>query len=345
MHQPSPPPASRSSTAFTAICGALAAAAAQLNWLASYQPRYDGEPLQQMALVRLGTALVLGPLAILVVRKLLRGAVFAASVLPAAKERYFRRDHGTYTVGLLACLGAIGLRMGGEITALIVGLFVLSQGWLLLAPVADSAGDRRSLVTLSLLFMVSGFAALIYQVAWQRALFTAFGVNIESITVVVSLFMFGLGVGAMVGGHLSTRFPDRLPLLFLAAEVGIAAFGFASLSLIAAVSQVAVHGSLPVITVTIYALLALPTLCMGATLPILVAHLNATYGHIGKSVGLLYFVNTIGSALACWMTTDILFVIGGLQLAVSFAALCNVAVGVSVYWFMVRGRAAEAVTA
>src|SRR5438093_222678 len=88
------------------------------------------------------------------------------------------------------------------------------------------------ILLLSCLFLISGFAALIYQIVWQRALFTAFGVNIESITTVVAVFMFGLGVGALVGGKLSQRWPNRLPQLFLLCELAIGAFGLVSLPLI-----------------------------------------------------------------------------------------------------------------
>ena len=42
------------------------------------------------------------------------------------------------------------------------------------------------------IFFMSGFSALIYQIAWQRMLFTAFGVDLESITVIISVFMAGL---------------------------------------------------------------------------------------------------------------------------------------------------------
>ena len=58
---------------------------------------------------------------------------------------------------------------------------------------------------LVLLFFVSGIAALIYQVCWQRLLFQAFGVDIESVTIIVSTFMLGLGLGALAGGQLSDR--------------------------------------------------------------------------------------------------------------------------------------------
>jgi len=61
------------------------------------------------------------------------------------------------------------------------------------------------------LFFISGFPALIYQIVWQRALFTIYGVNIESVTIVVSAFMLGLGLGSVAGGMVS-RIP-RLPVL------------------------------------------------------------------------------------------------------------------------------------
>lgn len=55
--------------------------------------------------------------------------------------------------------------------------------------VADKASSRSpSMSWLYLVFFVSGFPALLYQIVWQRALFTLYGVNIESVTVVVTAF-------------------------------------------------------------------------------------------------------------------------------------------------------------
>ena len=54
-------------------------------------------------------------------------------------------------------------------------------------------------------FFVSGFPALLYQVVWQRSLFTIYGANSESITVVVSAFLLGLGIGSLTGGRLSRQ--------------------------------------------------------------------------------------------------------------------------------------------
>lgn len=184
---------------------------------------------------------------------------------------------------------------------------------------------------LAFLFLVSGFAALIYQVVWQRALFTAFGVNIETITIIVAVFMFGLGVGALVGGVLSKRFPERLVMLFVLSEVGIGVFGLCSLFLIKSVTAATLHGSLFTIGLTAYALLCVPTICMGATLPILVDYLHRQDPNIGRTVGTLYFVNTIGSALACFATVSLIFALTGLQGTVLLAALCNFLVAFSAY--------------
>ena len=52
-------------------------------------------------------------------------------------------------------------------------------------------------------FLLSGFAALLYQIVWQRALYAIYGINIESVTMIVTAFMLGLGIGSLVGGIVS----------------------------------------------------------------------------------------------------------------------------------------------
>ena len=78
------------------------------------------------------------------------------------------------------------------------------------------------------LFFVSGVAALVYQVCWQRLLFAAFGVDIDSVTIIVSVFMLGLGLGALVGGDLADRRPGWALRFFALAELGIGVFGLFS---------------------------------------------------------------------------------------------------------------------
>src|SRR5438094_5503109 len=82
---------------------------------------------------------------------------------------------------------------------------------------------------LCVLFFFSGFPALIYQLTWQRALFRIFGVNIESVTIIVTAFMLGLGIGSIAGGWLSMRSRIALLPLLAAIELATAAFGVISM--------------------------------------------------------------------------------------------------------------------
>jgi hypothetical protein len=75
-----------------------------------------------------------------------------------------------------------------------------------------------------------------------------------------------------------------------------------------------------------FLLVLVPTLLMGSTLPLLVAHLVRSSRNVGKSVGTLYFVNTLGSAFAS--AAAVLFVMGhaGQRGSVRIAALLNLTV-------------------
>src|ERR1700686_4730416 len=112
-----------------------------------------------------------------------------------------------------------------------VVLLLLFNGLLLIGAhfLFDKAYRRGDSVFFSLLFLCSGMPALIYQIVWQRVLFSIYGVNSQSVAVVVTAFMLGLGIGSLVGGRLSAHFPSRAVLIFGIAELGVAAFGLSSL--------------------------------------------------------------------------------------------------------------------
>ena len=181
------------------------------------------------------------------------------------------------------------------------------------------------------LFLISGFSALIYQVVWQRVLFTTFGINSEAVTVIVSVFMFGLGIGALLGGYLQQRFHDYLLQIFLALEILIGLFGLVSLDLIHYIGSLSATTSTPQLVLRSYLILAIPTLLMGATLPILVAYLQKFFKNIGRTVGLLYAFNTVGSAIAAFVTVTVLFVLFGQKTSVMIACGCNFITAALIY--------------
>src|SRR6185437_9701318 len=152
-----------------------------------------------------------------------------------------------------------------------------------------AARDRTRLPAgtriLCALFFVSGFPALIYQLTWQRELFRIFGVNSESVTIVVSAFMLGLGLGSLAGGWISKRRSISLLPLLAAIELATAAFGIISLGAFDKVGALVTDWPLPAMAAVNLLLVLMPTLLMGATLPILVAHLVQHSGEVGRAVG------------------------------------------------------------
>ena len=198
---------------------------------------------------------------------------------------------------------------------------------------------NRHVRVLCVLFFFSGFPALIYQLVWQRALFRIFGVNIESVTIVVTAFMLGLGLGGLAGGWLSKR--RGLPLLLLLAtiEALTGAFGLFSLAIFERVGDLVLGAPLASTALVTLGLVLVPTLLMGATLPLLVGHLVRRSGNVGAAVGLLYHVNTLGAGAACLACAVALFPLlgmhGSVMVAVGFNAL--VALG-AVAAHLIEGR-------
>ena len=179
---------------------------------------------------------------------------------------------------------------------------------------------------LCVLFFFSGFPALIYQLTWQRALFLIFGVNIESVTIVVTAFMLGLGLGSLAGGWLSKR--RAIPLLPLLAGIEFltGAFGLVSLTLFDKIGDLTIGLSLPATAAAALALVIVPTLLMGATLPILVGYLARRSGNMGSAVGLLYYVHTLGAGAACIVSALLLFPFLGMSGSIYAAVAMNFAV-------------------
>ncbi|HYL83444.1 MAG TPA: MFS transporter [Candidatus Angelobacter sp.] len=197
----------------------------------------------------------------------------------------------------------------------------------------DRSAQKWENLLLSALFLLSGMPALIYQVVWQRVLFSIYGVNSQSVAVVVSAFMLGLGLGSLAGGWLSSRFPRQSILLFGLAELGVAVFGLSSLRMFRWAAVYTAGANLPSVIVFSLVLLLIPTMLMGATLPILVEHLVQRSGHVGASVSRLYFVNTLGSAIACYLCARFLLHEFGQAGSVAIAACLNTIVGATAYLY------------
>ena len=155
--------------------------------------------------------------------------------------------------------------------------------------------------TMGMLFFASGAAALIYQVCWQRLLFSGLGSDSISIAIIVSVFMLGLGLGGLLGGWLADRFPRPL-MFFVGIELLICIYGFLSVDIIDVAMRYADLRSEIAIMVIALVVTVIPTTLMGMTLPILVVCLDRIVKNVGQATGYLYCVNTLGAAVGAFAT-------------------------------------------
>ena len=205
-------------------------------------------------------------------------------------------------------------------------------------PTVQRIASAKSLPSWYLFFFVSGFPALLYQIVWERALFTLYGVNIESVTMVVTAFMVGLGLGGLLGGAVSRYQRWSLLRIFGLVELLIGLYGIFSLNLFHWAAKFTA-GSPPLQTGLIaFSLVALPTVLMGATLPMLVSYTVRLSRNVGTSVGALYAVNTLGSAAACFCAGLFLMRWLGQSKTVAVAATLNAIVGASVLAWQIGQR-------
>ncbi len=203
----------------------------------------------------------------------------------------------------------------------------------------------------ALLFAVSGAAALIDQVVWTRWLQLSLGASSYAGVVVLATFMAGLGLGAAFAGRIADRKPGRALLFFAAAEGGIGLWSLLSIPLLTFVlpagstALARLFGvsalPLPLRGVLAAAALLVPTMLMGATLPLLARWAVDLFHKPGRDIGLLYALNTLGGAAGALGAAFLLVESLGLSGSVALAGVADIAVAV-VAWRLSR-RAIPAV--
>jgi spermidine synthase len=214
----------------------------------------------------------------------------------------------------------------------------------------DQANPRTTIV-IFILFFCSGFSSLIYQVVWLRMAFAHFGIITPVLSVVVSVFMLGLGVGSLVAGRWGAPCAARLgispsvlygaaelmiglgafivPMLFLAGDTALISVGSASSGWYLLLSALVISGAI------------LPScILMGTTFPLMMAYVRALGDKQRDSFSYLYLANVIGAMCGTLVSALVLIELFGFR-ATSLIAAC-VNCGIALVAFLLP-RASEGV--
>jgi len=183
------------------------------------------------------------------------------------------------------------------------------------------------LMLAALYLVVSGIAALTYQIVWVRLLGLSMGSTSASVSTVLAAFFLGLAIGSYLAERITRNRIDSLNVyIVLEAVIGIAGLALLPILLnldhiMAAIPELGVL--LPFKFSIAMALLVIPTMCMGATFPVMAAILVRRQVDMGKRVSLLYSLNTAGAMLGALLAGFVFVPNWGLDGAVYMAASLN----------------------
>ena len=170
--------------------------------------------------------------------------------------------------------------------------------------------QKRQFTLVAACFLISGFAALLYETVWLRQFAILLGTSEQALTVVLASYMGGLAIGSLVASRMVDTV--RRPLLtygLLEFGVAVAAFLIPYGITLATSIQSTLLGGNPeppdaggivhgVFCFGVaFGLISIPTALMGATLPLLARHVVTRDEEVGPKIGLLYAINTAGAVM------------------------------------------------
>jgi predicted membrane-bound spermidine synthase len=187
-------------------------------------------------------------------------------------------------------------------------------------------------------FVVSGFCGLVYEVVWVRLAMASFGVTTALVSIVLSTFMAGLGLGSWGAGILTRQIrvangPGTLRLYCLAELIiGSSAF-LVPMELKLGRELILRMGSLGawqssryylITTVWVVITLIPWCTCLGSTFPLLMSVIRQSCGAASeRSFSFLYAANVLGALLGTLVSAFVLIEMLGFQRTLWVSACMN----------------------
>ncbi|GMR13024.1 MAG: hypothetical protein BMS9Abin29_1221 [Gemmatimonadota bacterium] len=197
-------------------------------------------------------------------------------------------------------------------------------------------------------FFFSGGAGLIYESIWSRYLQLFLGHGAYAQVVVLVVFLGGLALGSLLVGRRSEQV--RHPLLWYAGiEAAVGLFGLVFHDLYLGLSAFAFDTVLPPLAGTALltpvrwglagALILPPSILLGTTFPLMSAGLlRLRPSEPGRTLAMLYFMNSFGAAIGALVAGFLLIAWVGLPGTLLTAAVLNILVALVAWAVWRRGQ-------
>src|SRR5438132_10578753 len=216
-----------------------------------------------------------------------------------------------------------------------VGLAPQTETLVQTEPLSGAAPSSLGWVILGS-FALSGFASLIYENAWTRALSLVIGSSVYSFTTMLVTFLVGLALGGFIYARVMGE-----------REVHLSAFGLIELWVgLASLATIPLFEKLPLIFVRLLhgfgdsfnvflslqvflcgLVMFLPTVLLGLTFPLVARLFTQSLYKVGSGVGSSYAANTLGAIIGSFVGGFILIPTIGVQNTITLAVIVNLLIG------------------
>jgi spermidine synthase len=196
---------------------------------------------------------------------------------------------------------------------------------------ADAGALSPALRFIAIIFAFTGFASMVYELSWTRALSLAMGSSTYAFSAMLATFLFGIALGSKIFSHLSRRNPGPALFGWLQVFIGLSCLG-----------AIPLLGSMPLIFIRIFpfikqsydsvifadfllcfAVMIIPTTLMGVAFPLAAKLHTRSMKSMGGSIGSIYAINTVGCILGSFLTGFVLIPFIGIQSCLKIAVLIN----------------------
>jgi len=253
---------------------------------------------------------------------------------------------GSLTCGfwLIAAFGVYGTMLAAVCTNIAIGLACVCAGKNAQAgrqlstspefskrpqpiPPLSTPSSRRTGALV--IFALSGFCAMAYEVLWTKLLGLMIGPTTYSFTIVLVTFIVGLALGNMVFGLWADRTRNVFGLLVLTQVIAaLSALGVSQLigqsqlffaKLLYTFSDSFARQSLSK-ALALFSFMIIPTFFLGGCFPLAIKIYTQSMARVGKSIGVAYAVNTAGAVAGSFLAGFIMIPLLGKEVSLSVAA-------------------------
>ncbi|MFI5253443.1 MAG: fused MFS/spermidine synthase [Bacteroidota bacterium] len=258
---------------------------------------------------------------------------------------------GFFLIRLFSIDGALGiaaaLNIGIGTTALLVSKKIqprstqrepVQNGSVEPGTVFTPTGVRLAIFTAT----VSGFVAMLYELTWIRLLSNILGSSTYSFSLMLIAFISGITLGSWIVSRVIQKIKNITTLLGMC-QIGTAVFMICTLpfyerfpyyliKIASLLSNTPDHFPLFLFYefVFCFLIMIIPTSLSGMSLPIASRIASNDIRWLGKSIGGIFSVNTIGSVIGAMITGLVLMPKFGIKQTIEFGVLINALLGLTI---------------